>query len=85
MKSALDALPPESSAIIAEELANTDPSLLAQLRGTREPTNEQRAAVNELLARAVIGSMGADWVPNAHGLAVERAVKAFLENWPLNE
>ena len=85
MKCALDALPPESSAIIEDELANSDPNLLPQLRSTREPTNEQRAAVNELLARAVIRSMGADWVPNARGLAVERAVKVFLENWPLNE
>ena len=85
MMSALDALPPESSTIIEDELASADPNLLAQLRSTREPTNEQRAAVDELLARAVIRSMGADWVPNAHGLAVERAVKAFLETWPLNE
>ena len=85
MKSALDALPPEASAIIADELAGADPKLLAQLRSTHEPTNEQRQAVNELLARAVVSSMGADWVPNTHGLAVERAVKAFLEHWPLNE
>jgi hypothetical protein len=83
MKSALDALPPDASAVIADELASADPNLLAQLRGTHEPTNEQRAAVNELLARAVVRSMGADWVPNAHGLAVERAVKVFLEVWPI--
>ncbi len=85
MNNALDALPPDSSALIADELANVDPNLLATLRNTREPTNEQRAAVNELLARAVVRNMGDDWVPNAHGLAVERAVKVFLENWPLNE
>jgi hypothetical protein len=85
IKTALDALPPESSAIITDELAGADPNLLAQLRSTHEPTNAQRAAVNELLARAVVRSMGADWAPNAHGLAVERAVKAFLEHWPLNE
>jgi|GEM_PF-2071592 len=85
MKSALDALPPESSAIIADELVSADPNLLAQLRSTQEPNNEQRSTVNELLARAVVRSMGADWLPNAHGLAVERAVKVFLEHWPLNE
>jgi hypothetical protein len=85
VKSALDALPPEPSAIIADELAGADPNLLAQLRSTQEPNNEQRQAVNELLATAVVRSMGADWVPNAHGIAVERAVKVFLEHWPLNE
>jgi hypothetical protein len=84
VSNALDALPPESSAVIVDELTNTDPSLLAHLRSGQEPTNEQRAAVDELLARAVIKNMGPDWVPNAHGLAVERAVKAFLEKWPLH-
>ncbi len=84
MANALDGLPSESSAAIEEELATADPGLLSQLRSTQEPTNEQRAAVNELLARAVIRSMGNDWVPNARGLMVERAVKAFPEKWPLN-
>ena len=84
MMNALDDLPPESSAVIVDELTKSDPGLLAQLRGSQEPSNEQRAAVNELLARAVIRSLGPDWVPSAHGLAVERAVKAFLEKWPLN-
>ena len=83
MMNALDALPPESSAVIVDELTKSDPSLLAQLRSAQQPTNEQRAAVNELLARAVIKSLGPEWVPNAHGLAVERAVEAFLEKWPL--
>jgi hypothetical protein len=85
VSNALNAIPAEARAVIVDELTHRDPALLADLRGTQEPTNEQRAAVNELLARAVIRSMGADWVPNAHGLAVERAVKAFLESWPLNE
>ncbi len=53
MKNALDALPSESSAVIEEELGKADPNLLAQLRSTHEPTNEQRGAVNEFLARGV--------------------------------
>lgn len=81
---AFDDLPAESAAVIVDELTKSDPSLLAQLRSSQEPSNEQRAAVNEMLARAVIRSLGPEWVPNAHGLAVERAVKAFLEKWPLN-
>src|SRR3984957_9179751 len=85
VSNALNAIPAEARAVIVDELTHRDPGLLADLRATQEPTTEQRAAVNELLARAVIRSMGADWVPNAHGLAVERAVKAFLESWPLNE
>ena len=84
MMNAFDDLPPESSAVIVEELTKRDPSLLAQLRSSQEPSNEQRAAVNQLVARAVIRSLGPEWVPNAHGRAMERAVEAFLEKWPLN-
>ena len=66
MKSALDALPPDSAAVIADELASSDPDLLAQLRSTPEPTNDHRSAVNELLARAVVRSVG-------DGLGAQRA------------
>ena len=70
--------------MIVDELTCRDPALLADLRGTQEPTTEQRDAVERLLASAVINSMGADWTPNEHGLAVERAVKTFLEVWPMH-
>lgn len=82
MRNALDPIPAEARAIINQELSNRDPVLLEELRNTNEPTNNQRDAVNELLAIAVIKSMGPDWVPNAHGLAVEDAVCAFNEVWP---
>ena len=82
MSNALDAVPAEARAVIVDELTHRDPALLADLRGTQEPTTEQRDAVERLLASAVINSMGPDWTPNEHGLAVERAVKTFLEVWP---
>jgi hypothetical protein len=80
----LDAVPAEARAVIVDELTRRDPALLADLRGAQEPTTEQRDAVERLLASAVINSMGADWTPNEHGLAVERAVKTFLEVWPMH-
>jgi hypothetical protein len=82
MSNALDDVPAEARAVIVDELTPRDPALLADLRGTQEPTTEQRDAVERLLATAVINSMGADWTPNEHGLAVESAVKTFLEVWP---
>ena len=82
MSNALEAIPAEARALIVDELTHRDPALLADLRGTQEPTTEQRDAVERLLASAVINSMGTDWTPNEHGLAVERAVKTFLEVWP---
>jgi hypothetical protein len=83
MTKVFDAIPPESAAVIVDELTRRDPALLAELRSAQEPTTEQRAAVNRLLASAVIKSLGPDWTPDEHGLAVECAVKAFLEVWPL--
>jgi hypothetical protein len=84
VSNALDAVPAEARAVIVDELTHRDPALLADLRDTQEPTTEQRDAVERLLASALINSMGPDWTPNEHGLAVERAVKTFLEVWPMH-
>ncbi|GFG62793.1 hypothetical protein MKUB_02830 [Mycobacterium kubicae] len=81
----LDAIAPEHRTVIIDELARRDSALLAQLRDAQEPTTQQREAVEHLLATAVIKSLGSDYTPNEHGLAVERAVKAFLEAWPIRE
>ena len=83
MSNILNAIPAEARAVIVDELNRRDPDLLAELRGTQQPTTEQSDAVNLLLARAVIESMGQDWTPNEHGLAVERAVATYFEVWPL--
>jgi hypothetical protein len=71
------------SKFIVDELTRRDPDLLAALCGTQEPTTDQREAVKRVLALAVIKSFGPDWVPDEHGLAVERAIEAFLEAWPI--
>jgi hypothetical protein len=60
---ALDAVPAEARAVIVDELIRRDPALPADLRGTQEPTTEQRDAVERLLASAVINSMGAAGPP----------------------
>ncbi len=79
---ALDAIPAEARAVIVDELNRREPALLAELRDAQEPTTEQSYAVNLLLARAIIESLGPDWTPNEHGLAVERAVTTYFEVWP---
>jgi hypothetical protein len=79
----LDAISAESRAVIVEELTRRAPALLAELRDTQEPTTDQREAVERLLAVALIKNFGPNQVPNEHGLAIERAIKAFLEVWPI--
>ena len=83
MSNTLDAIPPEARGVIVDELTRRDSALLAELRNTQEPTTEQSDAVNHLLASAIIENMGPDWIPNEHGLAVERAVTTYFEVWPL--
>lgn len=84
MGTALDAVAPQHRDVIVEELSHRDPALLAALRNATEPTLEQREGVNRALADAVVWSLGPNYKPNDHGLAVERAVKAFLEVWPIS-
>ncbi|OBA60796.1 hypothetical protein A5647_13285 [Mycobacterium sp. 1100029.7] len=83
MGTVFDAVAPAHRDVIVEELSHRDPALLADLRDATEPTLEQREGVNRALADAVVWSLGRDYSPNDHGLAVERAVKAFLEAWPI--
>jgi hypothetical protein len=79
----LDAISPDSRAVIVDELSRRNQALLAELRGAKEPTNDQREAVEHLLAVALIDNFGPDQAPNEHGLAIERAIDAFLEAWPI--
>jgi hypothetical protein len=83
MTDVLDAISPESRAVIVDELTRRDPALLAQLRAAQTPTTEQRKAVNRTLAIAVVKNLGPDQAPDEYGLAIERAVKAFLDAWPI--
>ncbi len=85
MSNVLDAIPTEPRAVIVEELMRFDPALLAELRATQAPTNKQRESVESVLARVLVKSFGPDWEPSARGLAVERAISAFFEAWPMDE
>lgn len=68
--------------MIVGELTRRDPALLAELRDVQVPTTEQSDAVNRLLASATVESMGPDWTPDKHGMAVEHAVTTYFEVWP---
>ncbi|OBG29911.1 hypothetical protein [Mycobacterium sp. 852002-51057_SCH5723018] len=80
----LDAIPPQHRAVIVEELAHRDAGLLAEVGEVQEPTATQLQAVEHVLATAVIKSLGSDYTPNEHGLAVERAIESLLEVWPIS-
>lgn len=80
----LDAIPGPARALIVEELERRNPALLVELRSAEKPTNEQSdGVVLGVLAPALRENFGPDYVPNEYGLAVEHAIDAYLEVWPI--
>jgi hypothetical protein len=80
----LDAIPDEARVLIIEELERRNPALLLELRTSSKPTNAQSdGVVLGVLAPALRETFGPDYAPNEYGLAVERAIDAYLEVWPI--
>jgi hypothetical protein len=81
----LDAIPDDARVLIVEELERRNPALLAELRVAKKPTNDQSdRVVLGVLAPALRENFGPEYVPNEYGLAVERAIDAYLEAWPIH-
>lgn len=84
MSNVLDAISGPARVLIVEELERRNPALLAELLGTEKPTNDQSdGVVLGVLAPALRESFGPDYMPNEYGLAVEHAIDAYLEAWPI--
>jgi hypothetical protein len=79
----LDAIPDEARVLIVTELERRNPGLLAELRTTDKPTNEQSDAIVNALSYALSANYGPGHMPNEYGRAVERAIDAYLEVWPI--
>ncbi|MHA7653669.1 hypothetical protein ACX9NE_28165 [Mycobacterium sp. ML4] len=79
----LDAIPPDPRALIVEELTRRSPALLAELRATPQPTNEQSDAVVDVLYGAMSENYGPGHIPNEYGKAVDNAIGAYLLTWPI--
>lgn len=82
MSNVLNAIPPEHRTLIEEELKRRDPALLAELRGTQEPTNDQSDAVVRVLYFALSENYGPGHIPNEYGKAIDNAIGAYLLAWP---
>jgi hypothetical protein len=81
----LDAISDDARVLIVDELERRNPALLAELRVAKKPTNDQSdGVVLGVLAPALRENFGPEYVPNEYGLAVERAIDAYLEAWPIH-
>lgn len=80
----LDAISDEARAVIEEELAQRNPTLLHSLQAAERPTNEQSDAVIDALSAALSENFGPGHIPNERGMAIDNAVGAYLLAWPID-
>jgi hypothetical protein len=83
MNNVLDAVPSDHRGLILDELKRREPDLVEELSAAKRPTNTQSDAVINVLSHALSANYGPDHMPNPYGLAVERAIDAYLEVWPI--
>jgi hypothetical protein len=80
----LDAIPDDARVLIVEELERRNTALLAELRTADKPTNEKSdGVVLGVLTLALSANYGPGHMPNEYGLAIERAIDAYLEVRPI--
>lgn len=82
MINVLDAVSPESRAVIVEELTRRNPDLLAELHETQKPSNDQSDAVVDVLVDALSTNYGPGHIPNERGKAIDNAIGHYLLVWP---
>lgn len=85
VKNVLDAIPEEARLLIVAELERRNPALLLELRASATPSNAQSdGVVLGVLAPALRKIFGPEYTPNDYGPAVERAIDAYLDVWPIH-
>lgn len=83
MSNVFDPIPPEDRALIIDELTRRNPALLAELRDTQKPTNDQSDAIVDVLYRALSANFGPGHIPNKYGKEIDNAIGAYLLAWPI--
>jgi hypothetical protein len=66
-----------------DELKRRNPDLVKELSDAERPTNSQSDAIINALSYVLSANYGPGHTPNEYGLAVERAIDAYLEAWPI--
>jgi DNA-binding transcriptional ArsR family regulator len=79
-----DAIPDDARVLIIKALERREPDLVDELSAAERPTNTQSDAVINVLSHALSANYGPGYMPNEYGLAVERAIDAYLEVWPIH-
>lgn len=83
MSNVVESLPAQLRPLFVEILRTQNPELLAALMRHEEPSRDERAKVENILAGEFSRSLGSDWEPDARGERVDELLGAFLLRWPL--
>jgi hypothetical protein len=83
MNNVLNTVPADHRALILDELERRNPDLVKELSDAERPTDSQSDAIVNALSYALSANYGPGHTPNEYGLAVERAIDAYLEAWPI--
>lgn len=75
-------MPEGCRAILNEIIGRRNPDLLAAL-SVREPSREQREAVEDILADAFTDNLGPGHEPTERGVLIDDTLGAFLLRWPI--
>jgi hypothetical protein len=78
----IDEIPQPHRDTLVAVLAERDPRLLAALRHSTLPTEEQWDTVSETLNYALADHWGPDHVPDETGVRIDNALGAFMTRWP---
>ncbi|WP_137816940.1 hypothetical protein [Gandjariella thermophila] len=68
---------------MVEIVGQRDPALLSSLTTQQHPTQQEREAVEDLLADALSENFGPGHAPTERGTLIEHTIDAFLERWPI--
>jgi hypothetical protein len=80
----IESLPEQYRAVVVEILGQRDPALLSSLAAQQQPTQQEREAVEDLLADALSENFGPGHAPTERGTLIEHTIDAFLERWPID-
>jgi len=83
MSSVVDSLPYRLKSIFITVVGGQDDQLLESLRTQKEPTLQQRIAVERILSNEFSRNLGPDYEPTPRGRDIDNVLGAFLLRWPI--
>lgn len=85
MSNVIESLPEGMRALFLEIIGRADVGLLSALEDDDEPTQAQRATVEDILSKEFANSLRADYEPTARGKVIDDLLGAFLLRWPIGD